>query len=123
MQPSSGRVHDSRQSPVAHLVVQVVAAARQSSMHCCLSRLASVASEVTAANSGRAAINMARARGLDFIDFLRFAPRITPRGNMWNVGARDGSALSGTPNGGMIERRYSRDVGSLAMKAFANARG
>jgi hypothetical protein len=99
------------------LVVQVVASALQSSMHCCLSRLASDASQESAANSGKAATKMARARYPDFIDFLRFAPGIAPRGN------KDGSALSRTTNGGMIEQRYPRDVGSFAMNAFANARG
>jgi hypothetical protein len=117
MQPSSGRVQDSRQSPVAHLVVQVVASALQLSMHCCRSRLASDASQETAASSGKAATRMARARYPDFIDFLRFASRIAPRGN------KDGSALSRTPNGGMIQHRYPQDVGSFAVSAFANARG
>jgi hypothetical protein len=113
MQPSSGRVQESRQSPVGHLVVQVVAAALQSSMHCCLSRLASDASQEAAANSGKAATKMARARYPD-IDFLRFAPRIVPRRN------KDGSTLSRTPNRGMIEHRNSWDVGSFATGAFAD---
>jgi hypothetical protein len=96
------------------LVVQVVTSILQSSKHCCLSRLASDASQETAANSGKAATKMARARYPNFIDFLWFAPRIVPRGN------KDGSALSRTPNRVMIARRYSRDVGSFATGAFAN---
>jgi hypothetical protein len=96
------------------LVVQVVTSILQSSKHCCLSRLASDASQETAANSGEAATKMARARYPNFIDFLWFAPRIVPRGN------KDGSALSRTPNRVMIARRYSRDVGSFARGAFAN---
>jgi hypothetical protein len=96
MQPSRGRVQESRQSPVEHLVVQVVTSILQSSKHCCLSRLASDASQETAANSGKAATKMARARYPNFIDFLWFAPRIVPRGN------KDGSALSRTPNRVMI---------------------
>jgi hypothetical protein len=69
------------------LVVQVVASALQSSMHFCLSRLASDGWEETAADSGKtatkmAAIDMARAGSPNFIDFLRFAPRISPQ---WNL--------------------------------------
>jgi len=64
------------------MVVQVVTSILQLSMHCCLSRLFSDASEATAANSARVGINMARARYPDFTDFLLFAPRIPRQGNL-----------------------------------------